>query len=655
VKNLRSVLVALVLLPLAAGCGLVGSGTEAPTPTPTAAEPTTPPPPTDAATPEPTVTLMPTSPPTPTPSEEPEPTTTIEGTVLRVSPSARVITLQEPVQGFDAVALTDASEILSAEGQAATLDDVLPGMALEATGTPGQAGALLADRVHLLESVERIAFAPEATSAIATGRLEPGDSRLYVVRASADQTMRVSVVPPADQLLLGIRAADGTVLKTGADGAPSWLGRLPATQDYVIEVASVGEAVDYQLGIVIPVRIAFDAGETSATLGGHLGQDDIHHYVLWAAAGQTMEVAVSAPERPVGLTIVGADGIPLKRYVDEQPTWRGELPVTQDYFLEVVSIEETDYELSVSIYPLSAEPSIEVVSPGPGETWVEGETYDIVWRSTNVGEVDIAVALGGKDKGLIAQAVHAPAGLYSWTIPDGFVSGFGVAESPGRVMVSDSSDRTISDENDGEFTISAPRIQFRPGATSAIVDVRPGAWYALEAMAGQGFYAALGAPVPVGLEVVGGDLWLQSGGVPFAALPSLPETRDYLIHPGAAHGDATWRLRVAVEPVGASPPSIAFDAGATSTTIQGTLTPGGDHAGFTLRASAGQTLAVEVRPADWGGGIWVGAGGGAIATASYGEGPLIVTLPMTGELFIALLTPPGAPAVDYAMTVRITP
>jgi hypothetical protein len=644
VKNLISILLALILLPLAAGCDTV---TEPP-PEATATSPPSAPPPTDTTAPEPTDTLIPL--PSPTPTAEP---VTIEGTVLRVALSARVMVLREPAEGFDTVALVEGSEVLSVEGQAAALQDVPPGMTVRATGRPGEPGALLADRVRMLGGVERVEFEPGATSAGVSGHLDADASQRYVVRAQAGQTMKVTALPPVDELLLGIWAGDGTLLKRKGDGAPSWVGRLPATQDYVVEVAAAGKGVDYQLGIMIPIRVQFEPGETSATLSGEIGEHEVHHYVLWAEAGQTMEVAVTAPKK-IGLTIVGEDGIPLKRYVDEETTWRSELPVTQEYFIEVVSIEATGYELSVSIPSQADGPSIQVLSPGPGETWVEGRTYDVVWRATGVAQVDIGVALGGKDKGLIAQGLDAAAGRYTWTVPDGFVSGFGVAESSGRVMVSESGDPAIRGENEGDLTFSAPRITFEPGATSAVIDARSGAWYALEAMAGQSLYATVAPQDQVSLDVAGGELWLSSEGAPFAALSYLPETRDYLIHPMAEDGGSRV-LKVAVEPLGVAPTRITFESGARLATVSGALAAGGDHAGYVLRTSAGQMVAVEVEPMGWPGGIWLRGEDGAVWATRFGESSLTAKLPTEGETFIALLTPPGAAAVEYGMTVELTP
>lgn len=77
----------------------------------------------------------------------------VEGTVMDVSLSARVIMLQEPVEGFDAIALTEESEVISMEGARVALRDIPPGMRIEASGELGQSHALLARQVRLLEPI----------------------------------------------------------------------------------------------------------------------------------------------------------------------------------------------------------------------------------------------------------------------------------------------------------------------------------------------------------------------------------------------------------------------------------------------------------------------------------------------------------------------
>ena len=70
-----------------------------------------------------------------------------------------------------------------------------------------------------------------------------------------------------------------------------------------------------------------------------------------------------------------------------------------------------------------------VVSPEKGVCWYEGRTYTIRWKGGGPGKVCISVLLGGKDKGIVNDcSTKASRGSYEWSIPQGFVTGFGVAQ-----------------------------------------------------------------------------------------------------------------------------------------------------------------------------------------------------------------------------------
>jgi len=77
---------------------------------------------------------------------------TIRGVVADVSPSARVIWLQEPVQGFAAIALTAEATLTAADGSELLLRDLRPGMTVQASGEAGESDALLAREVIVLDS-----------------------------------------------------------------------------------------------------------------------------------------------------------------------------------------------------------------------------------------------------------------------------------------------------------------------------------------------------------------------------------------------------------------------------------------------------------------------------------------------------------------------
>lgn len=72
---------------------------------------------------------------------------TITGTVMDVALSARVITLEEPIDGISTIALTGESVLLSAGGSEIALRDIQHGMTVKAFGQSGDAGVLIASQV----------------------------------------------------------------------------------------------------------------------------------------------------------------------------------------------------------------------------------------------------------------------------------------------------------------------------------------------------------------------------------------------------------------------------------------------------------------------------------------------------------------------------
>jgi len=100
--------------------------------------------------------------------------------------------------------------------------------------------------------LERIRFAPGATSAAVNGSSIANVPRRYLLRATAGQEMTVNLVTPSAFTYITVLTPDGGNL-AGADGIiQNWLGRLPATGDYTIEVINTGQgAANFTLQVTI--------------------------------------------------------------------------------------------------------------------------------------------------------------------------------------------------------------------------------------------------------------------------------------------------------------------------------------------------------------------------------------------------------------------
>jgi hypothetical protein len=116
-----------------------------------------------------------------------------------------------------------------------------------------------------------------------------------------------------------------------------------------------------------PTRIQFEPGAISTQIEESLVIGELDQYVLTAMAGQEMTVNLTDSSAGVEavLSIWGVDGTVLISNHPEATSWRGELPTTQDYYIDVQSIAQTpvDYMLEVIIPPVSDDAQAPEVLP----------------------------------------------------------------------------------------------------------------------------------------------------------------------------------------------------------------------------------------------------------------------------------------------------
>lgn len=200
--------------------------------------------------------------------------------------------------------------------------------------------------------VTRISFQSGATSANVEGEIAANAQVRYRLRALGQQVMIVMLDSPNGDLYLSIRGeSDGRTLLS-ADGRASYFrGPLPRTQDYRITVHGAEAQTHYSLLVMVPKRISFRSGASSARLEGNVRAHSTINYLARAQAGQTMTVTITAPTNDVLLTIYGLDdGQPLVRAASGATSWSGTLPGTQDYMIDIVGTDAArQYALDVAI------------------------------------------------------------------------------------------------------------------------------------------------------------------------------------------------------------------------------------------------------------------------------------------------------------------
>jgi hypothetical protein len=522
------------IMALLLACGVLAFACRAAIPeSPTVTPSSTPPPPassTPTHTPQPTVT--------PQPVETPQATATVQ-----MPTSTLVLSTATP----------------------------LPATATPASPTPSASSTA--------PGPERIAFAPGETSATVVGEIErtmaegvtyhPG----YLAYARAGQTMEVIIDSPNDDVLLDVISADGVPLKRYVDGQSEWRGTLYATEDYFLQPVATGASAPFTLTLRIvqpepsptppyvagPDRISFTPGETSAAVSGSIeragSEGVVYHrgYLVRARAGQTMEVVVDSPNEDVLLNVIGADGVPLKRYVDGASRWEGKLYATQDYLLQPVATgSSTSFTLIVRIPPAAPSPTppvqLERISVVAGEspTIISGE----IQRETTEGvSCHPGYVMRGLARQVMEVAVDSPNDdvLLNISGADGVpLKQYADGELQWRGVLPATQDYVLQPVATGSstsFTLivvispqeSEPqRIQFAPGATMAEISGRFVASmpqrYVLHAQQGQRLTVMMDlTQAKVQIEGEDGSAWLAVPVGEGLTIPSLPGTQDYTI------------------------------------------------------------------------------------------------------------------------------
>lgn len=219
-----------------------------------------------------------------------------------------------------------------------------------ATSTP--APTATTSTASELPAATRIQFAAGATSSLAQGTIQAGQTLHYALRALEEQPIIVALDTTDNSAKLSVFGANGTMLLSPSQQSTSWQGYLPVTQDYYFRVTGGGSTQNFTLNVNIPARIQFESGQDQVTLNGQTSGGRAVMYAAYAFGGQELEVTLDTAPEVAALTIWGfSDGQPYARAQNGVTDFNLTLPATQDYIIQVVPQggNVVDYEVTVKI------------------------------------------------------------------------------------------------------------------------------------------------------------------------------------------------------------------------------------------------------------------------------------------------------------------
>lgn len=200
---------------------------------------------------------------------------------------------------------------------------------------------------------QRIQFAPGGISAVVEGNLLERNSQSYTLEAAQGQLMTVTIGGAG--VYMNLLQQNGQPINKSSNQTRSWMGQLPKTGQYTIEVIGTGA---YSIEVVIPPasqfidstiqHIQFPPGQNQTTVTGEIQPKQGRRYLLKASSRQIM--AVRPLKGDISVVVLAPTGQRVESRTSQPRNWQGRLPMDGEYTIEVTSKRKQSFALAFEIY-----------------------------------------------------------------------------------------------------------------------------------------------------------------------------------------------------------------------------------------------------------------------------------------------------------------
>lgn len=199
---------------------------------------------------------------------------------------------------------------------------------------------------------QSIMFATGATSAVISGYVPAGGTVSYNLYAFANQNFLVLLSSNSGTAVLSVSDVYGNVFLDANQRQTSYNMYLPRTATYYVNIHSTGYAENFTLQVFIPARVTIPTGKTAAVMTGTVSPYSVVGYTAYMYAGQTARIDDYSGAKPTSFLRVSGlqTGVTYMDYTSYSPSWYSVVPVTQDYLIEVISMDQaSNYRLTVDV------------------------------------------------------------------------------------------------------------------------------------------------------------------------------------------------------------------------------------------------------------------------------------------------------------------
>ncbi len=205
---------------------------------------------------------------------------------------------------------------------------------------------------YSLADGQSIQFGAGETSAVIQGYVQAGGTVTYNLYAFMNQNFLVLLTSDSGTSVLSVRDVYGNVFLDANQRQTSHNMYLPRTATYYVGIHSTGYAENFTLQIFIPARVTIPTGQYAAVMSGSIGAYGVVGYTAYMYQGQTARIDDYSGAKPTSFLRVSGlqTGIVYMDYTAYSPSWYAVVPATQDYLIEVISIDQpSNYRLTVYV------------------------------------------------------------------------------------------------------------------------------------------------------------------------------------------------------------------------------------------------------------------------------------------------------------------
>ncbi len=218
--------------------------------------------------------------------------------------------------------------------------------------TPSTEKPTADDAAPDIAEARHVDFEPGATVMVLAGELGTGQTARYILGAHEGDLLMAHALSPGEDMRVSVHRLDEEApLPDAVEAGSYWVGRLPATCGYLVEVEGAGSVGPFNLELELPRHLPLAPGISRVTLEGTIRPHAPLAFVGTIEEGRTLSASVTSPGDAVSLVIHGAaDGHSLAGWESTTSDFSGAVPRTQDHVFRLdPGAEQSTFALSVSV------------------------------------------------------------------------------------------------------------------------------------------------------------------------------------------------------------------------------------------------------------------------------------------------------------------